>query len=1085
MSLTPEVAGVLSQLLQALMATENSVRLAAERLLESEWRNPDRVAVLLLFLAQTAAQGPDDVTRAFAAVLFRRTAIRTPKQLASIADRTIGVVDDAVKTEIRQILLGAFVAPQAPSVRRKIADAVSEVAKETGAWPALIPAVLQAAQNGDALVRESAFRVLAAAPEIIEQPLVSQVLPVFSQGFSDANDDVRIGACSAFVAFFRELPKGIWQHLAPLLPSLLNSLPMFLQGGQTEALAEVLQALIDLVELAPKMFKDMFPTIIEFCSTICKDSELDAAPRLAALELLTTFAEVSPLMCKNTPGYTLAMVLINLSMLTEVSHDDDDAAEWNNDDNSEDYDDEPEYDAARQSLDRVALKLGGHALAAPLFQYLPDMTRSDNWREVFAALMALSLAAEGCCDVLATEIPKLLDMVLPTLSHPHARVQYACCNALGQMSTDFADIIQRTSGDRILPALISKLTSKSVPRVQAHAAAALVNFSEAATKEVLEPYLDDLLNNLLGLLSSPKRYVQEQVLTTIAIIADAAEKKFIKYHSTLLPMLLGFLRSDLGPENRMLTGKCIECSTLIAVAVGKDNFAPHSQELIQIMGELQSSATEADDPVKLFLEQGWGRLCRIIGEDFLPYLPAVLPPLMQAAKAAQDISLLEEDEAEEFNNNEEWDVINISGKLIAVHTAALDEKASAMDLLRIYAMQLKGHFFPWVKEIVQEIALPALDFYLHDGVRGSAALALAALLKSTIYATSNNSVETLTIWAQICEKLVDALTNDPVPELLVAYYTAISDCLASLAPSALSPEQMLALAGAIKTNLTEIYERIKHRETEDDEYQEDVGDDDEDYTDEELLDEIAKHIAAIFRNSKSGFLPEFLQSLLGLTSTFISDENTQIKLCGLCIICEVLEHTGSDFDCSDYLRYITTDCLASPQANIRQAAAYAVGIAAQHGGEKYTQICVETLPSLFKFATFPDARADENINATENCISAIPKICANYSAAVSDLDNVLSEWVKLLPIVQDNEAAAYAYNFLADLIQNQHAAVMGQAPKVIESVLEAISHHAIFGLVAEKVVPGVRALLGTLPQDQAISLVQKYSTSLEVTQYFS
>ena len=164
------------------------------------------------------------------------------------------------------------------------------------------------------------------------------------------------------------------------------------------------------------------------------------------------------------------------------------------------------------------------------------------------------------------------------------------------------------------------------------------------------------------------------------------------------------------------------------------------------MGELQSSATEADDPVKLFLEQGWGRLCRIIGEDFLPYLPAVLPPLMQAAKAAQDISLLEEDEAEEFNNNEEWDVISISGKLIAVHTAALDEKASAMDLLRIYAMQLKGHFFPWVKEIVQEIALPALDFYLHDGVRGSAALALAALLKSTIYATSNNSVETLTIW---------------------------------------------------------------------------------------------------------------------------------------------------------------------------------------------------------------------------------------------------------------------------------------------------------------------------------------------------
>ncbi|KAM9887594.1 hypothetical protein OXX79_013516, partial [Metschnikowia pulcherrima] len=145
-------------------------------------------------------------------------------------------------------------------------------------------------------------------------------------------------------------------------------------------------------------------------------------------------------------------------------------------------------------------------------------------------------------------------------------------------------------------------------------------------------------------------------------------------------MLMGFLKADLGPENRMLTAKCIECATLIAVAVGRDNFSAHSQELIGIMGELQNTCTEPDDPVKSFLEQGWGRLCRIIGEEFVPFLPSVLPPLMEAAKAAQDISLLEEDEAEEFNSNEEWDVISLSGKLIAVHTAALDEKAAAMDL---------------------------------------------------------------------------------------------------------------------------------------------------------------------------------------------------------------------------------------------------------------------------------------------------------------------------------------------------------------------------------------------------------------------
>lgn len=1089
MSIPTEVAATLTQLLLGLMSADNSIRSAAEKSLETDWRSADAVGIVLIFLAQNAVGGADESVRSFAAVLFRRVAIRSPKELSSMTDRTIGVINEPIRQQIRSILLQGFVSDQTGQVRRKISDAISEVAKEDGSprgtWPDLVPALFQAAGNADASFRESAFRVLSSSPEVIEKNYINDILPVFNSGFADDNDDVRIAACTAFVAFFRELPKKIWQSLTPLLPNLLNSLPRFLQNGQDQALANVLESLIDLVELAPKMFKDMFPTIIEFCSSVSKNSELESGTRMAALELLTTFSEVSPVMCKQTPSYTSTMVLVNLSMLTEISQDDDDAAEWNNNDNTDDDEDEPEYDAARQSLDRVSLRLGGQALAAPLFQYLPAMLQSSNWKECFAALMALSSAAEGCVDVLITEIPKLLDLILPTLDHPHPRVQYACCNALGQMSTDFADVIQRIAGDRILPALISRLTNKSVPRVQAHAAAALVNFSEAATKEVLEPYLDSLLNNLLGLLQSPKRYVQEQVLTTIAIIADAAEQKFIKYHDTLLPMLIGFMKTDMGPENRLLKAKCIECATLIALAVGRENFAPHSQEMIQIFGQLQESVVDIDDPVKPYLEQGWGRICKIIGHDFLPYLPAVLPPLLIAAKAAQDISLLEEEEAEEYNNNDEWDVINLSGKLIAVHTAALDDKVSAMDLLRIYATQLKGDFFPWVKETVQDIAIPALDFYLHDGVRASAALTLAALMKSTVYATSNESPETLTIWSQICNKLVDVLTNEPVPELLVAYYTSLVECISVLSPNALSAEQLLALASSINTNLSEIYERIKQRDNEDDEYTEDVDDNEEEYTDEELLDEINKAISAIFKNVKSNFLSQAQSNLLPLASAFMADENTNVKLCGLCIICDMIEHCGAAFEQTEYLAFIISECLTAPQANIRQAAAYAVGMAAQFGGPMYGQLCLGALPALFEIATFPDAKADENLTATENCVATIAKICRSYSASVQNLDKVLHQWVSLMPIIRDDEAAPFAYEFLSELIQNNHPAVMEQVPSVVESVLQALANKSITGSVAETTVASTRVLLSSMPQADALAILQNFSDVQVVEKWFS
>lgn len=1085
MSVVPEqLHALLLQLLQGLSSADNTIRSKAEKVLETDWSTTQNIEILLTFLAEQACSSGDESSQAFAAVLFRRIAIKSPRELNNVTDRTIGIISEPVKQQIRTIFLSGFLSSQSNQVRHKLSDAISEIAKEDvsphGTWNELIPALFAAAQNSDSSFRESAFRVFTSTPELLDKSYIENVLPIFNSGFEDDSDSVRIAACTAFVAFFRELPKNNWQQLQTLLPNLLNSLPRFLQNGQDEALASVLEALIDLVELAPKMFKDMFPKIIEFCAAVCKNKELDSNTRMASLELLTTFAEVSPAMCKRSPTYADNIIVITLSMLTEVCIDDDDAAEWNNDDDLDEDDKEPEYDAARQALDRVSLRLNGQSLAAPLFQYLPTMIQSSSWRERQAALMALSSAAEGCSDVLIHQVPTILDMILPTLQDDHPRVQYACCNALGQMSTDFEDLIQRTAGDRVLPALISKLTNKSVPRVQAHVAAALVNFSEAASKEVLEPYLDDLLNNLLNLLHSPKRYVQEQVLTTIAIIADAAEKKFIKYYDTLMPMLTDVLKTDLGNENRLLKAKCIECSTLIALAVGKEKFAPHCQDLIRLFAHLQETATEDDDPVKQYLEQGWGRICRIIGKDFLPFLPLVLPPLLKQAKAAQDISLLEEEEAEEYNSNEEWDVINLSGKLIAVHTAALDDKVQAMDLLRIYAIQLKGEFFPWVKEIIQTIGIPALDFYLHDGVRGSAALTLASLLRCSVYATGNTSNETLGFWAQISSKLVEVLTNEPVPELLVAYYTAIVESVNVLGPNSLSANQLASLAESINTNLTEIYQRIKERENEDDEYTEDIEESEDEYTDEELLDEINKAIAAIFKNSKSNFLQAF-EILAPTIDKFINDENTNIKLCGLCIVCDILEHCDSHSSIfKDVFLNVIGESITSAHAGIRQAAAYAIGVAAQNGGDIYREFCIACLEPMFKMASVPDARAEENIHATENFVASIAKVCHTYGNSIPNLEAIITQWIALLPIIQDENAAPFAYSFLTELIKNQHVGVTSQVPKVIEVIVLALSNGSIGGQTAENVVIGAKQLLGQLPQEEALSILEKNPAEFEI-----
>ena len=74
--------------------------------------------------------------------------------------------------------------------------------------------------------------------------------------------------------------------------------------------------------------------------------------------------------------------------------------------------------------------------------------------------------------------------------------------------------------------------------MHAHAAAALINFCKGVQWDTLIPYLDLIVDWLLKLLNpgaatgdascAPKRYIQEQVFTTLAMVADASEAPFAK-----------------------------------------------------------------------------------------------------------------------------------------------------------------------------------------------------------------------------------------------------------------------------------------------------------------------------------------------------------------------------------------------------------------------------------------------------------------------------------------------------------------------------------------------------------------------------
>lgn len=63
-----------------------------------------------------------------------------------------------------------------------------------------------------------------------------------------------------------------------------------------------------------------------------------------------------------------------------------------------------------------------------------------------------------------------------------------------------------------------------------------------------------------------------------------------------------------------------------------------------------------------------------------------------------------------------------------------------------------------------------------------------------------------------------------------------------------------------------------------------------------------------------------------------------------------------------------------------------------------------------------DARSKENVNATENCISAVGKVMRFQSECVN-LNLVLPHWLSWLPLNEDKEEAVHTFDFLCDLIE--------------------------------------------------------------------
>uniref|UniRef100_A0A915D2E4 TOG domain-containing protein n=1 Tax=Ditylenchus dipsaci TaxID=166011 RepID=A0A915D2E4_9BILA len=1019
------------QLVAGMLSAENETRSAAEKNYEQIQLGAKGTLLFNLYINGAA----NVESRSLALVLLRRI-------FSSSYEEFWTEVGADSKEQFHSQVLKCMGTETEPILKKRLTDVLAEMARNTinddsgkQEWTGVLQFLEVCATSAEAGSREISMSLIESVPNIFgsdQQRYMQGIKQMFQSSLLYGTDSsVRTAAVRAYVAFVcdNEENDGVVRSLSDLVPAVIQVCQHVVATEDDDDVP--LQCLSDLATSVPKTLTPHLNEIFTLCVSTVSNRDKDDSYRHSGLEVMVSLCESAPnVIRKRGAEYLTTLIQQCLQLMTEL---DDDVTEWSAMDDADDEMEEENAGIGETSLDRISCALGGKSVLTHTLRFVQELLNNEDWKCRHAAIMALSTIGEGCKRQMESLISEVVsDLVMPSIVDPHPRVRYAGCNALGQMCTDFAPTVQKKCHEKIVPALLTTLVNLSTPRVAAHAGAAIVNFCEECPKSIIAIYLPSIMEKMetvldqtfRHLLENGKKIVLEQVITSIASVADAAQDHFIQFYSRLMPPLKYILENSNVDNLKLLRGKTIECISLIGLAVGKETFQADANEIMKILLTAGISFENSDDPQISYMISAWARICKILGEEFAQYLDAVMPAVLQTADFKPDVTVVDEDDAN--GEDEDWNFISLGDqRSLGIKTAGLEDKVTACEMLVCYARELKGSFAPYVEKVMN-LMLPLLKFIFHDGVRSAAAECLPCLL----VCAKGRGVEYLRqMWGVILPAYKEAIAKESDLDVLCELMNGVGQCIEDLGADVVTAADMECIFEIIHEQLNHFDKRRAEREKNNKD--EEVDEEDQEHMNEIL--ELETSVLARVSDLVHYSFVTFKENLIPLSSV------------GICIFDDVIEFGG---EASLHYQNIffgpIIKALGDSFPEVRQAAAYGCGIMALKGGPSYAQHCAQALQPLAAAINRTDSRAtEEDTAATENAISAVAKILKHNSSAI-DPNAVIPVFLNWLPVWNDTDEVPYVYDYFCDLVEANHPAVLGDnnsnLPKIFEIILYTFSH---------------------------------------------
>ncbi|XP_049848859.1 importin-5-like [Schistocerca gregaria] len=1034
----------------------------------------------------TLLTSPEEDLQISSAVMLRQAISKDTTQWHQLAKETQNIA--------KSTLLGVLKASPSDTLTRHVSYTIVELAVgilEEDGWPELLDELHVLSKSPERRQRCSALNIFG---QLVSQ-LYSFMLPhlkilreIITAGLNDIDFSVRLAALSATSGFVNTYRNSVSRPLLqPFVPSMLDILNQSLQSPDKSDATRALDVFVNWAA-DPSFFDQCMPQTLEVFSNICV-YEQDLSRRRSAVEFLVTLGERQPKRMAENADYVRIVVCILLEMLTDV--DNDTIEEWNAAGET-DRSELSTSSCVEEAIDSFCIAIGGTAIVPEAFPKITQMINcKPDWRRRYAGLVAVALMAEGCKDT----IENLLDYVvssfiLPTIDSEHPRVRWACLNAIGQLAIDFSPKFIEKFHQLLIPKVCEMFDDAQNPRIQCYTAYCLINCIEDTSAQVLLPYVDLILSKLYMLMntmaSNPS--MLESVVTCVGALAGAIKDYFLPYYDNFVPLFKGILATDDANDRlHVLKNKIIESISLIGSAVGKEKFLPDVQEYMEALRCADIGELGQEDSMRDALLMAAARVCSCLGDSFIPFLPMVMPVLLQTANMP-DATFFDINSADspQITGRGGWHYIIIGNRAVGIHNSALEEKTVAVRMIYCIADTLKGGIIEYIEEIVKVI-IPLLTFAYHKDIRTTASSSVPSILTCIYdynqihadrpYPMSENVI------SYCLEHLIEAIKTETELDALAIQIHCICDCIELLPPNSIHPSLAKSLVNLLPAILCTLEDASERRTS-----KEQTGNyDDEDLEqwnldierEDDCCKEMADLIGVLCRTQPQVISPYLIQQFQFVSGLLQKEKPRSYHQLGLCIVADSVEHLREAVwpYYQEFLPFLFAYAHDEDPA-IQQAIAYGLGAFSQQGKEHFAPWVDQALESIVSLIGRHNSSTEDQ-EVTENAVCALGKLLYYQPGSVKYHSEMLPYWLSCLPLCVDYLESPVCHGILCSFIEQDNQYLWGNQYQHLPKILSIFSWclgKKSFGFTNEPLKNRVLAILRKM-QEQGPELLRT-ATSL-------